>query len=79
MHIKLNNDDDDDFKENVYRDTMAVEHEMDDYNSSNWSHWNNNKSSKEKFGSHTRKTFNRITIKDSYTGNITHNMESTAV
>jgi hypothetical protein len=31
------------------------------------------------FGSHTRKTFNTCTTKDSYTRNITHNIESTAV
>jgi hypothetical protein len=34
---------------------------------------------KEKFGSCTRKTFNRFTTKDSCTWNITHNTESTAV
>jgi len=34
---------------------------------------------KEKFGSCTRKTFDRFTTKDSYTWNITHNTESTAV
>jgi hypothetical protein len=33
----------------------------------------------KKFGSHTRKTFNRSTTKDSYTRNITHSIESTAV
>jgi GH25 family lysozyme M1 (1,4-beta-N-acetylmuramidase) len=33
----------------------------------------------KKFGSHTRKTFNIFTTKDSYTSNITHNMENTAV
>jgi hypothetical protein len=32
----------------------------------------------KKFGSHTRKTFNRLTIKDSYTRNITHDKESAA-
>jgi len=45
----------------------------------NWSHRKSNKSFKEKFGSHTRKTFNRCTTQDSSTWNITHNMESTAV
>jgi len=47
---------------------------------------NNNKSlkkkkkkEKEKFGNCTRKTFDRFTTKDSYTWNITHNTESTAV
>jgi hypothetical protein len=34
---------------------------------------------KENFGSRTRKTFDRFTTKDSYTWNITHNTESTAV
>ena len=34
---------------------------------------------KEKFGSCTRTTLNRFTTKDSYTWNITHNTESTAV
>ena len=33
----------------------------------------------EKFGSCTRKTFDRFTTKDSYTWNITHNTESAAV
>ena len=32
-----------------------------------------------KFGSCTRKTFDRFITKDSYTWNITHNAESTAV
>ena len=34
---------------------------------------------RKKFGSCTRKTFDRVTTKDSYTWNITHNRESTAV
>jgi hypothetical protein len=34
---------------------------------------------KEKSASHTRKTFNRLTTKDSSTWNITHNTGSTAV
>ena len=38
-----------------------------------------NEKLKEKFGSGTRKTFDRFTTKDSYTWNITHNTESTAV
>jgi hypothetical protein len=38
-----------------------------------------NKRLKEKFGSHTRKTFSRFRKKDSYPWNITHNTESTAV
>ena len=38
-----------------------------DYTSNNWSHWNSNKKLKEKFGSCTRKTFDRFTTNDSYT------------
>jgi len=38
-----------------------------------------NEKLKEKFGSCTRKIFDRFTTKDSYTWNITHNTESTAV
>jgi len=34
---------------------------------------------KKNSGSHNRKTFNRFATKDSYTWNITHNTESTAV
>ena len=52
---------------------------MYDCASNNWSHWNSNKKLKEKFGNCTRKTFDRFTTKDSYTWNITHNTESTAV
>ena len=65
-------------QEFMYRDTN-VEPEMYDYTSNNWSHWNSNKKLIEKFGSFTRKTFDRFTTKDSYTWNITHNTESTAV
>jgi hypothetical protein len=57
----------------MYRDTTNVEPEMYNYTNSNWSHWNSNGKLKEKFGSCTRKTL------DSYTWNITHNTESTAV
>jgi len=59
--------------------TSNVEPEMYDYTSNNWSHWNSNEKLKEKFGSATRKTFDRFTTKGSYTWNITHNTESTAV
>ena len=38
-----------------------------------------NEKLKEKFGSCARKIFDRFTTKDSYTWNITHNTESTAV
>ena len=66
-------------QEFMYRDTTNVEPEMYNYTNNNWSHWNSNENLKEKFGSCTRKTFDRFTTKDSYTWNITHNTESTAV
>jgi len=66
-------------QEFIYRDTRNVEHKVYDYSSNNWSHRNSNKRFKEKFGSHTRKIFNRFTTKDSYTSNMTHNTESIAV
>ena len=66
-------------QEFVYRDTTNVEPEMNDCTSNNWSHWNSNETLKEKFGNYTRKTLDRLTTKDSYTWNITHNRESTAV
>jgi hypothetical protein len=56
-----------------------LEPEMYDYTSNNWSHWKSNEKLKEKFGSYTRKTFDRFTTTDSYTWNMTHNTESTAV
>ena len=56
-----------------------VEPEMYDYTSNNWSHWNSKKKLKKKFGNYARQTFDRFTTKDSYTWNITHNTESTAV
>ena len=66
-------------QEFMYRDTMNVEYEMYDYTSNNWSHQNSNKRLKEKFRSHTRKTLNTFTTKDSYTWYITRNTESIAV
>ena len=66
-------------QEFMYRDTTNVEPEMYDCTGNNWSHWNSNEKLKEKFGNRTRKTFDRFTTKDSYTWNITHNTESTAV
>ena len=66
-------------QEFMYRDTTNVEPEMYDCTSNNWSHWNSNEKLKEKFGICIRKTFDRFTTKDSYTWNITHNTESTAV
>jgi hypothetical protein len=62
-----------------YRETTNVELEMYDYTSNNWSHWNSNKKLKETFRRYPRKIFERFTTKDSYTWNITHNTESTAV
>jgi hypothetical protein len=67
------------YKEFMYREKTNVEPEVYDYTSNNWSHWNSNEKLKEKFGSYTRKTFDRFTAKDSCTWNITHNTESTAV
>jgi hypothetical protein len=66
-------------EEFMYRDTTNVEPEMYNYTSNNCSHWNSNEMLKEKFGIRTRKSFDRFTTKDSYTLNITHNTESTAV
>jgi len=63
----------------MYRDTTNVKPEMYDCTSNNWSHWNSNEKLKKKFGNCTRKTFDRFTTKDSYTWNITHNAECTAV
>jgi hypothetical protein len=62
----------------MYRDTTNVEHEMYDYKGSNWSHRNCNQRFTEKYGSHTRNTFSRLPTKDSYTWNMTHNMERSA-
>ena len=62
-----------------YRDTANVESEMYDRTSNNWSHWGSNEKFKEIFGSCTRKTLNIFSTKDSYTWNITHITESTAV
>jgi len=66
-------------QEFMYRDTTNVELEVYDYTNNKWSHWNGNEKLKEKFGSYTRKTFDRFTTKDSYIWNITHNTENTAV
>ena len=63
----------------MYRDTASMEHEMYDYTGNNWSHRNGNKRLKEKFISHSNKTFNIFTTKDSCTWNVTRNTESTAV
>ena len=66
-------------QEFMYRDTTNVEPGMYDYTNNNWSHWNSIEKLKEKFGGCTRKTIDRFITKDSYTWNITHNTESTAV
>jgi hypothetical protein len=66
-------------QEFVYTDTTNVEPEMYGYTDNNWSYWNSNEKLKEKSGSCTRKTLDCFTTKDSYTWNITHNTESTAV
>ena len=63
----------------MYRDAANVEPEMYDHTSNNWSHWDNNEKLKEKFGRCSRKTLDRFTTKDSYTWNIRHNTESSAV
>ena len=65
-------------QEIMYRGGANVEPEMYDHTSNNWNHWDNNEKLKEKFGRCTRKTLDRITTKDSYTWNITHNTESSA-
>jgi len=62
-------------QEFIYRDTMNVEHEMNCYTGNIWSHWN----SKKRFKEISKKMINRHTTKDSYTRNITHNTENTAV
>jgi hypothetical protein len=56
-----------------------VELEMYDYTSNNWSYCISKEKLKEKFGNCTRKIFDRFTLKDSYTWNITHKTKSTAV
>jgi hypothetical protein len=53
--------------------------DYDDDDDNNNNNNNNNEKLKEKFGSCTRKTLDRFTTTDSYTWNITHNTESTAV
>jgi len=45
-----------------------VEPEMYDYTSNNWSHWNSNEKLKEKFGSCTRKTFDKSLQKTAILG-----------
>ena len=66
------------FRRFTYRCTTNVEHEIYDRTGNKWSHRNSNKSLKERFGSHTGKTFKRFTT-DGCARNMTHNTESTAV
>jgi hypothetical protein len=66
-----------DQKQKAY--TINVEPKMYEYASYTGSYWNSNEKLKEKPGSYSRKTFNRFTTENSYTWNITHNTESTAV
>ena len=66
-------------QEFVYTDTMNVEYETYYYTGTYWSNRNSNRRFKEEFESHARNRSNRFTSKDSYTGNITHNLVSTAV
>jgi hypothetical protein len=52
----------------MYRDKTNVEPEMCDYTSNNWSYWNSNEKLNEKFGSYTRKIFDRFTTKTATLG-----------
>jgi hypothetical protein len=60
------------------RYTTNVGYEMCDYTSNNCGHMKSNSSFNEKYRSHTRKTLNLFTTKDSYTWNITRHTERTA-
>ena len=62
-----------------YKSLCIEIREMYNYTGNNWSHRNSNKSFKEIFENHIRKTFNRFTKKVSCTRNITHNTGNTAV
>jgi len=52
----------------MYRDTTNVEPELYDCANKNWSHWSSNEKLKEKFGSCTRKTFDRFITKTAILG-----------
>ena len=58
-----------------YRDTMNVEQEMTDHIGNKWGY----KWLEKKFGKRKRKTFNRLTRKDSCSSNSTQKTESNAV
>ena len=66
-------------QEFVYRNTTNVEPEMTIVPVITGATGIVTRRVKEKFGNYTRKTLDRFTTKDSYTWNITHNTESTAV
>jgi len=66
-------------QEFVYTDKRNLEPQMYDCTSNNWSHWNSNEKFKEQLGNYCRKTLDRFTTKYSYTCNITHNKERTAM
>jgi hypothetical protein len=53
----------------MYRDKKNVEHEIFDYIGNNWSYRKSEERFKEEFGSHTRKTFNRLTTETAVLGN----------
>jgi hypothetical protein len=59
--------------------TTNVENKMYYYTGNNWSQRKCNRRFKEKFGSHTRKNSIDSLQKNSFTWNITHNTDSTAV
>jgi hypothetical protein len=66
-------------QEFVYRDKTDVERELFDHACNKWSHRSSDKRFKEKFGSHTRKTFDRFATEDGYNWDFTHDTESITV
>lgn len=62
-----------------YMIILTYSKEIYDYTGNNQDHWIRNKGFKEKFGSPTGRTFNRLATKDINTWNMTYNIESTAV
>ena len=59
----------------MHRGKVSVQYELYDCTGKNWSHQNSNERLKEKFGRHTRNTFNKLTTNDSCTWNITQYVE----
>jgi hypothetical protein len=55
-------------QEFMYRDKTKEEHEIHNCTSDKWSHWNSNEKLKEKFGSCTRKIFDRLLQKTAILG-----------